>query len=55
MFISEADGVYFAPRLDHDRQCILVLIGADVQGHKDLLMIDDGYRESTQSWRAHRR
>ena len=24
-----ADGVYFAPRLDHERQCILVLIGAD--------------------------
>jgi transposase-like protein len=46
-----ADGVYFAPRLDHDRQCILVLIGADAQGHKELLAIDDGYRESTQSWR----
>jgi putative transposase len=47
-----ADGVYFAPRLDHDRQCILVLMGADAQGHKELLAIDDGYRESTQSWRA---
>jgi putative transposase len=46
-----ADGVYFTPRLDHDRQCILVLMGADAQGHKELLAIDDGYRESTQSWR----
>jgi putative transposase len=46
-----ADGVYFAPRLDHDRQCILVLIGADAQGRKELLAIEDGYRESTQSWR----
>jgi hypothetical protein len=46
-----ADGVYFAPRLDHDRQCILVLIGADPAGKKELLAIEDGYRESTQSWR----
>ena len=46
-----ADGVYFTPRLDHDRQCILVLIGADANGRKELLAIEDGYRESTQSWR----
>jgi transposase-like protein len=46
-----ADGVYFTPRLDHDRQCILVLIGADAQGRKELLAVEDGYRESTQSWR----
>jgi transposase-like protein len=46
-----ADGVYFTPRLDHERQCILVLIGADAGGRKELLAIDDGFRESTQSWR----
>jgi hypothetical protein len=46
-----ADGVYFTPRLDHDRQCILVLIGADADGHKELLAIEDGFRESAQSWR----
>ena len=45
-----ADGVYFAPRLEHDRQCILVLIGADAGGRKELLAIDDGFRESEQSW-----
>jgi len=45
-----ADGVYFAPRLEHDRQCILVLIGADAGGKKELLAIDDGFRESEQSW-----
>ncbi len=45
-----ADGVYFAPRLEHDRQCILVLIGADASGKKELLAIDDGFRESEQSW-----
>ena len=46
-----ADGVYFTPRLDHDRQCILVLIGADARGRKELLAIEDGWRESAQSWR----
>jgi transposase-like protein len=45
-----ADGVYFAPRLEHDRQCILVLIGADAGGKKELLAIEDGFRESEQSW-----
>ena len=46
-----ADGVYFSPRLDHDKQCILVIIGADELGRKALLAIADGYRESAQSWR----
>jgi transposase-like protein len=46
-----ADGVYFSPRLDQDRQCILVIIGADELGRKELLAIADGYRESSQSWR----
>jgi transposase-like protein len=46
-----ADGIYFRPRLDHDKQCILVLIGADAQGRKEILAIADGYRESAQSWR----
>ena len=46
-----ADGVYFAPRLEHDRQCVLVLIGADASGTKELLALDDGFRESEQSWR----
>ena len=46
-----ADGVYFTPRLDHDRQCLLVVIGADAHGNKELLAIEDGFRESAQSWR----
>jgi transposase-like protein len=46
-----ADGIYFSPRLDHDKQCILVIIGADELGRKELLAIADGYRESAQSWR----
>jgi transposase-like protein len=46
-----ADGVYFSPRLDQDKQCILVIIGADELGRKELLAVADGYRESSQSWR----
>jgi putative transposase len=46
-----ADGVYFTPRLDHERQCLLVLIGADASGRKELLAVEDGFRESAQSWR----
>jgi putative transposase len=46
-----ADGVYFMPRLEHERQCLLVLIGADASGRKELLAIEDGFRESAQSWK----
>jgi len=45
-----ADGVYFQPRLDHDKQCLLVIIGADAIGNKDIVGLSDGYRESEQSW-----
>ncbi len=45
-----ADGVYFKPRLDHDKQCLLVIIGADEVGNKDVVGLSDGYRESEQSW-----
>ena len=46
-----ADGVHFTPRLEHERQGLLVLIGADASGRKELLAVEDGYRESAQSWR----
>jgi putative transposase len=46
-----ADGVYFTPRLERERQCLLVLIGADATGRKELLAVEDGWRESAQSWR----
>ena len=44
-----ADGVYFSPRLEHDKQCLLVIIGADEIGNKDIVGLSDGYRESEQS------
>ena len=46
-----ADGIYFYVRLDEDRSCVLVLIGATEDGNKELLAVVDGYRESAQSWR----
>jgi putative transposase len=47
-----ADGVHFNIRLEEDRQCILVLIGATADGKKELIALSDGYRESEQSWKA---
>ena len=44
-----ADGVYFTPRLEHERQCLLVLIEADASGRKELLAVEDGFRASAQS------
>ena len=46
-----ADGVYFQLRMAEEKQCVLVLIGADEWGRKEVLGLSDGYRESTQSWR----
>jgi transposase-like protein len=44
------DGVHFNIRLEEDRQCILVLMGATAEGRKELIAIADGFRESEQSW-----
>jgi putative transposase len=46
-----ADGVHFNIRLEGERQCILVLMGATAEGTKELIAITDGYRESEQSWK----
>ena len=46
-----ADGVYFKPRMSEEKQCVLVIIGVDEYGRKELLAMTDGFRESTQSWR----
>ena len=45
------DGIYFNIRLEVDRQCMLVVIGATQDGRKELVAIADGYRESAQSWK----
>lgn len=45
-----ADGLYFNVRLDEERPCILVLMGATADGTKELVAIWDGERESKASW-----
>ena len=44
------DGIYFNIRLEEDRQCILVVMGATESGKKELIAIQDGFRENEQSW-----
>lgn len=46
-----ADGVHFNVRLEEDRTCILVLMGATAEGRKELIAVADGFRESETSWR----
>jgi putative transposase len=47
------DGVHVSVRLgEDDRLCLLVVIGVREDGVKELLAIEDGYRESTESWAA---
>src|SRR3954468_14133059 len=47
------DGVHVSVRLGEDvRLCLLVVIGVREDGVKELLAVEDGYRESTDSWAA---
>lgn len=45
------DGIYSGLRAERQRLCALVVIGVTSKGEKQLLAIEDGMRESTQSWR----
>jgi len=45
-----ADGIHFNVRLDDERSCMLVIIGATPDGHKELLAVHEGFRESKLSW-----
>lgn len=46
-----ADGIHLEARLEDEKQCILVLIGATPEGRKELVGFTDGARESTHDWR----
>jgi len=46
------DGVHFNVRLDDDRLCTLVMIGVRPDGTKELIAVEDGYRESAESWKT---
>ena len=45
-----ADGVYFNVRLEEDRLACLVIVGVLPNGRKEVIALEDGYRESTESW-----
>lgn len=44
------DGIYFNVRLEKERPCVLVIMGATAEGKKELIAIWDGQRESKASW-----
>lgn len=47
------DGVNVSVRLGEDSKlCVLVVIGVREDGEKELLAVEDGYRESEESWAA---
>lgn len=46
-----ADGIHLQARLEDEKQCILVLIGATPEGKKELIGFTDGARESAHDWR----
>src|SRR3974390_1533766 len=45
------DGIHVQARLEHDAQCLLVIIGATPEGKKELVGLTDGARGSTPSWK----
>ena len=45
------DGIHVSVRLGEDpKVCLLIVIGVREDGEKELLAVEDGYRESTESW-----
>lgn len=47
-----ADGIYIAAGIADEKACLLVVIGVDQVGVKHLLALEEGYRESTDSWKG---
>lgn len=46
-----ADGIYLNARMEDSSRCVLVIIGVTDDGYKELIAIEDGVRESKESWR----
>jgi len=44
------DGIHLKVRLEQDKVCLLVMVGVRADGTKELVALDDGHRESTESW-----
>ncbi|MHB1527444.1 MAG: transposase [Candidatus Dormibacteria bacterium] len=45
-----ADGVYLKAGLERENTAVLVVLGVRADGHKELLAMQQGYRESASSW-----
>jgi len=46
-----ADGIYLNARMEDASSCVLVIMGVTDNGTKELIAIEDGLRESKESWR----
>ncbi|TXI57621.1 IS256 family transposase [Mycolicibacter arupensis] len=44
------DGIHLKVRLEQEKLCLLVMIGVRTDGRKELVAINDGFRESAESW-----
>ena len=47
-----ADGVHTKVRLEEDRLCCLVIVGVRLDGTKEFVALQGGYREPKESWSA---
>ena len=47
-----ADGIYLQARMDDCKNCVLVIIGVNPDGVKELLGLEIGFRESKESWKS---
>lgn len=47
-----ADGIYVKAGLEKEKAALLVVVGALRDGSKEVLAVESGYRESTESWSA---
>ena len=44
------DGIHFNIRLEEDRLACLVVMGVTLDGTKEVIALEEGYRESEESW-----
>ena len=47
-----ADGIYFGVRDEDEKMCTLVVMGVTLEGNKEIIAVEDGYRESAEAWKS---
>ena len=47
-----ADGIYLGAGIEKEKTALLCVLGAREDGEKELLAMEPGYRESTESWKG---